>query len=595
MIKFDLPTLSLDYYDFSPSTVSRGMVPTALSPLSYDWGAESCADNLDATSLSAEVVIPRTHQHLYPTLQSLVSLAVLLRDEADNFLGGGPIFRGRVESVEFQDYENSGDPVNLAPATGWKFLYGTDRGSATALPLQQEGRRMTADVPIPPSSGTHHLWAVSPIMTATPGAMYQLDSYTKDFFDGMWNLAVTVEELDAAGAVTGSWELFSHRVTTTDNQGDKWQFQHYGDVMWPHAQRWRMVFTAPVDTVHGDVRRLIGLDTPQAVDVTGWDAKPFRPAWRVYKITAADATAAASRIRVGSEPWPGEPAGTRAFRITQAARDLGSLLTFTGPAIYRELAPRDVDNQSALECIQRVYASTGEVSTGAAQAYDMVTPTKLPMFIDRLTINAGTGKAQITPGRVYDLPAGCIQRSPVKLDTTDLTNQFRLGWRNVATQEDAATDYTNTASVNKFGPMSRTSDTDLPSAEGPAADRARAITELQGSPRPRLSSDAVVVLDAMPSQDGVHELLDSVTGFASVVRIPDPPDGIGNLHRVHGLKPIIGREPGLTLKLEPYESTWAQPVMFSEVQPNTDLGPLTFAKSDTVTYAQIRTASPEVR
>ena len=595
MIRFDQATLSLNRYELSPSTKTRGMVPTVLSPLSYEWGAESCADNLDPATLTAEVIIPRTHAHLYPTLQTLVSLALTVSDGAGEFLGGGPVFRGRVESVNYYDQENRGDILNLVPAAGWTFLYGTDRAGATALPVQQTGRRMNVTVPVPPGAGTHHLWAVSPIMTATPDAMYQLGSYTQDVFDVPWDVAVTVEELDAGGAVTGSWELYDKRLTTTDNQTDKWYLRHFGDVMWPGAQRFRLVFHASVRPVSGAGVRIVGLDMTQAVDVTGWDEREFRPALRRYKISVADASGAAGRIRVGSEPWPAESGGNRAFRIAQAAQDRGSLLSFTGPAIYQLLAPRDVDSQSALDCIQRVYASTGEVSTGSATAYDMVTPAKLPLYVDRLAVNPATGKAQIVAGRVYDLPAGCIQRSDISLDSNDLTNQYRLGWRDTTAQEDAAIDFVNTASVNQFGPMSRTSDTDLPAPEGPAAERARAITALQGSPRPRLSQDAVVVLKAMPAQNGIDALLDSVTGFAAVVRIPDPPDGIGNLHRVHGLKPVFGKSPSLTLKLEPYESTWARAVMFSEVQADPELSSLTFAKSDTVTFSQVRTASPKGR
>lgn len=595
MIRLEKPTLSLNRYELSPSKSTRFMVPTALSPLTLDWGAESCADNLDATALSAELIIPRTHQHLYPTLQDLVSLATVVTDGGQEFYGGGPIFRGRVETAEFEDEENSGDPANLVPAAGWQFLYGTARSSATSLPIQQEGRRMTVDVPVPPSDDTHTLWAVSPIMTAAALSTYQVDAYTRGTFDVDWGLFVTVEELDASGAVTSSWEMFRPRETTTDNQTDKWYFQHYGDLLWARAQSFRLVFAAPVKTVHGAGNRIAGLDMAQAIDVTGWDTKPFLPAWRRYKITAADATAPASRIRVGSEPWPEEFGGTRSFRISQAAQDRGSLLTFTSPRISRLLAPRDVDNQSALDCIQRVYASTGEVSTGASTAYDMVTPTQLPSFINRLTQNPVTGKAQLTPGRVYQLPAGSIQANKVKIDTTDLTNQARIGWRDAVAQEDASTDYTNTASVNAYGPMSRTFDTDLPEPIGPAADRAKALTELQGSPRHRLSGDAVVVLANMPGQNGMDALLDAVSGFTAVVEIPDPPAGIGNLHRVHGLKLTMGTEPGLILKLEPYDSTWAAPIMFSEVQAGRPAASLTLAQCDTVTYAQIRTASAEDR
>lgn len=556
------------------------VAPTALSPASVSYGADTCSDHPKPAAMNGRLFIPADYADFYPTLNDRVNYSIAGPS------GNADVFRGRIDALTILDTEGFEPPAvvpqsrNISATSGWVTRHGTLAAPGVLAPIVAPagGNRVgmaTNAVTWPNNSyGT----ITTPATPVTAGESYV---FTALAYMAQFSVQIRFSWYRSNGT------LLSTAAASTG-------------YIWAKNEEWLPIvstaMTAPAAaaTVRIGVQLQswteggpIHLDTVNLV--TAAEAKQ-RPAGRYFTFTAADITATAARLMVGGLPFPAEPAADRVQRINALVpRDV---INFQIQALdTTALEYRDIDNQSSLTVFQRVANSIGNVAMADPQFETVIITANPPRSPLSLEVVAGNPVLVEDPALVK-VPAGCIEHGALSTSITGLSNSVQFNYRlaTVDGSEDASETVLNPDSIQDFGPMGRSIDTDLPAPAGRAWQNAQRIVTAQSRPLYRLADQAKVVVKQLPASGPSMDLFGAMEGFRRLVHIPDAPEIIGHYHRVHGAAMTFGKETTLALDLEPADLIPATSVTFYDIgRPPYNHMP--FSKFAGLTFADLGTAS----
>lgn len=572
--------LSVAGMTYTPTKQMAMLVPTALSPASVSYGADTCSDHPKPAAMNGRLFIPADYAGFYPTLNDRVNYSIA------GTPGNADVFRGRIDAITILDAEGF-EPAavvpqsrNIGATSGWVTRHGTLAAPGVLAPIVAPagGNRvgMVTNAVVWPNNSYGTITTPATPVTAGESYVFTALAYMANF-----DIQVKFSWYGTGGALLSSVTVGSGYIYA---KNDEWLPLVTSPALAPAgAVTVRMGVQLPSWTEGGPIH----LDTVNLV--TTAQAKK-RPAGRHFSFTASDITATAARLMIGGLPFPAEPAADRVQRINALVpRDVINFqiqgLETTG------LEYRDIDNQSSLTVFQRVANSIGNVAMADPQFETLIITAKPPRSPLSLEVVAGNPVLVEDPDLVK-VPAGCIEHGALSTSITGLSNSVQFNYRTATPEgsEDASETVLNPDSIQNYGPMARSIDTDLPAPAGRAWQNAQRIVTAQSRPLYRLADQAKVVVKQLPASGPSMDLFGAMEGFRRLVHIPDAPEIIGHYHRVHGAAMTFGKETTLALDLEPADLIPATSVTFYDIsRPPYDHMP--FPKFTALTFADMANAS----
>lgn len=585
MVTFNAPRLSLADGFLYPYTDLAFLLPTAFSPFTTNYGADSCSDHPAPSTASGRVFIPSYHSWFYPDLNDAVSLKTIING-VDTAVG-----RWLVDSLTINDVPGDGYNPGLFPnsrnmqnTTGWAFSWGTTEGQNLVTPaFVKGGAHLELTVPKAPAAG-YFAFITTPRAPVTPGIGYHLTAMmhdaVPDWFSNTNGFTLTMKWYNAAGALlkvdAGVWVEMPD-TDLIDNRGWRW-LATGAPVQAPAgaasmAATFKYAMTAAADAFPPlTTERMAGLDGVSLhADKGIWDPTAFagnkRPAGRWVDFSASDISAYTGRLMIASEPWPQQDVDARFGSLRDAVAAAGGNVEFDTYSNILQLAYRDVDNQSALDNYQTILNSIGEIAVASPVWLNRMTFADPARFVKVLII-LSTGMAAIIddPNQVT-IPAGAISAGALQSSITGLSNKVVLNYRKptVDGSEDASASVSNPASIAAYGPMVRTVSTDLTAPEGRAWDKAASLVKTQAAPVYSMADKIKLVTSQIPDTPGVAKLFTVMTGFRRIVIIPDAPALLGVNQRVKAGTFVFGANPSVALDVEPSDQIAPDPINLRDI------------------------------
>lgn len=542
----------------SPRKATAYLVPTAFSGLTVKYGADSCSDHPDTSTMSGSLFIPEHHQHFYPDLNDEATFQFWGTDRNSR------VFFGLIDSLTIQDrtgeplpagFPNARDMQNL---DGWDFRRGTTpAGSPVAATFTPGGSHIEITTPLKTGSAAEYVFITSPQAPVNPAKQYRVTGLYRpmvDQFTGTRTIRYDLLWYDAAGALASTVDDVSTEWSSTTAQ--TWQ-QLDTRRIWPPSNAAFLAVRAwcPIaDYYPASVPLPAGVDglTLHEDLVTKPMNGSRRSPGRFFTFTASDITATAGRLMIGGLPFPPEYAGDRIIRINNIVAPVYEMVASNLPSTA--LAYRDIDNQSSLDVVRRVAASTGDVAMASNQWGSRVIGYGDPVRFSRVLKVLPAGAAAIVEDPLQiTVPASAIHDAPLTTGITGLSNQVQFNYRLPAEDgsEDATAVVRNPESMARYGPMSRTIDTDLAAPTGRAWDKAQQIAEAQGTPSYSLDGSINLVESQIPDGPGIYRLFEAQKAFRSIVVIPDAPDLLGKYQRIKAGTLTFGKKIEISLEVEP--------------------------------------------
>lgn len=573
--------LAVSGLTYNPSKENAFIMPTAFSPATIKYGADTCSDNPSPTTLQGRLFIPNDYAEFFPVLNDPVTYTFSS--------GGGNVapFSGRIDGITIEDVPGAQPPAafpqsrTITATDRWVFRDGSIDAPGAVLPVVLDSSKPSR-VGMAPTTQPLQTYGTmtTPPAPVTPAVEYKFTALAFGAISGFTAVAFTW--YNAAGEVISV--VYPGSIYMPTNNLLFSSLATYPATAPPAAVT--VTISVQLD-VNSSYEPVVYLDTVNLV--TPAQAKE-RPAGRWVTFQASDATATAGRIMVGDIPWRPETVWSRLSRLNAIIPN--RVVKFSTPTIdVTQLAYRDVDKQSSLALFQRIVSSIGNVALANPQ-YEMEISTAAdPRSPLSLEVVSGNPVLVEDPSLAH-LPAGCIRSGPMSTSITGLSNTVQFNYRegNNDGSEDASVSITNATSVTAYGPMARTVDTDLPAPAGLAWDRAQRLIQKQATPYYRLADNAKVIVDQLPNVPASGSLFGAMTGFRRLVYIPDAPAIIGPYHRIHAASMTFGKTTELELELEPADLIPVTTVSFYDLSRYPYYN-MPFSKFTSLTFKDMGAAS----
>jgi hypothetical protein len=367
--------------------------PTIFSGVEISWGADSCIEHPDASRAELSLWVPKTHKAFLPSLGEVVKVNAYLTppENASLYTNTARMFTGKVESIKLQD-DHKATPavaipnsVNITATTGWTLRYSTtgasEAGRVAAAATVVDGDSFKYPFT---SSGTHWFFTKTPRFNVTAGQNYTI-TWTDN--NGTAYYTSEVRYYNSSGAQVGS---MAQTISLMEG---------------------RLVFTPPVGAVTADVELITNMSSLSGLaSVDGYYkigkivlGVPDSSGYRI-NITAADALAEASRLRLSDKPWLFTTVFGRQNRIATLASNAGvdfeewpSDDQGAVEANDTWVRGRDVDSFPALEAYQRATMAAGHTVISADNKVQPSRKMNLPQVL---------GSSQPVSGAVYKASTG---------------------------------------------------------------------------------------------------------------------------------------------------------------------------------------------
>lgn len=628
MVTINVSSVEIGGRSYNKDKSGYPVMPTVFSGVEINFGASSCIEHPEPTSSTLSLWVPKTHENHVPALGESVHVVGGIGSQSST------LFKGSVEDVKLHDdHKPAATPLSTRtnlitnPSAEVNFNgYSAELGTGGAIErsLRSDGGKVG-------SSYVRTVWTTGNTGGNAGPAYFQSGfsgTTSEKYSVSVWvrsnkTRTVALELTLLNSGVGNTWAGYTP-VTLSANVWTQLKIENVTPsaafneaYIWAYADAANKFATDDYMDLDGLILEKATTagtyfdgntqDTLSAetISVSQWDgvAHASTTTQSVYalnsesggyriNVVAADAVAAAGRLRIGTTPWDSTILTKRLSDIAQLAQPSGVEFhdPYLGDNLYGVPADRggdemlgiivrarDVDSISALEIYQDTSMSAGitvgSIDNIVGPNYKLLMPRVLDRDVNGVAIIEEVS-SKYTERPIPAIPVGAIVDDTFTLDTTETVNQVKLDYfvrKGTAwTSEHLAVSEANmtlSTEANKFAaPVTRGLKTETQvedpysSLQPPKMDSANSITikargllAAQSIPRWRLSSGMSLVLKELVDNGGLQDLIEEAGRFGQLIRIDGAPERVESYQRIRAGRIVLGEKPSLDFELEPVD------------------------------------------